>query len=78
MMKRLIRDSGRTLLMLLLIACAAAIAGLGATVHIFTLQQTNTVAEEIPLLASRTDPSALAAKAEKFPAFWNRWREEEE
>jgi len=42
-MKRLLRDSGRTLLVILLIACAAAIAGLGATVHVFTLQQINAV-----------------------------------
>ncbi len=44
-MKRLLRDPGRTLLMLLLIACAAAIAGLGATVHIFTRQQIRAVDE---------------------------------
>ena len=54
-MHRIIRDRIHSALILLLISCSAAITGLGATVHIFTLQQTNTVAEEIPLLASRTD-----------------------
>lgn len=52
-MKRLLRDPGRTLLMILLIACAAAIAGLGATVHIFTQQQTKTVKESVITLAVR-------------------------
>ena len=52
-MKRLIRDFGRTLLIALLIACAAAIAGLGATVHVFTLQQTEVVDDSSLTLAVR-------------------------
>lgn len=52
-MKRLIRDSGRTILIALLIACAAAIAGLGATVHIFTRQQTKAVDDSAITLAVR-------------------------
>lgn len=52
-MKRLIRDCGRTLLITLLIACAAAIAGLGATVHVFTLQQTKAVDESTITMAVR-------------------------
>jgi len=50
-MKRLLRDPGRTLLMILLIACAAAIAGLGATVHVFTLQQIRAVEESTVTMA---------------------------
>ena len=52
-MKRLIRDFGRTLLITLLIACAAAIAGLGAMVHVFTLQQTKAVDDSAITLAVR-------------------------
>lgn len=52
-MKRLLRDSGRTLLMILLIACAAAIAGLGATVHLFTRQQIRAVDESSITMAVR-------------------------
>jgi len=50
---RLIRDFGRTMLLILLIACAAAIAGLGATVHIFTRQQIKTVDESSITMAVR-------------------------
>lgn len=52
-MKRLIRDYGRTLLLVLLIACAAAIAGLGTTVHVFTLQQTKAVDDSAITMAVR-------------------------
>ncbi|MBQ8554843.1 MAG: hypothetical protein IJ438_03110 [Clostridia bacterium] len=52
-MKRLYRDMGRSLLVILLVACAAAIAGLGATVHVFTLQQTQEVEDSTVTLAVR-------------------------
>ncbi|MBQ8554844.1 MAG: ABC transporter permease [Clostridia bacterium] len=52
-MKRLYRDAGRSLLLILLIACAAAIAGLGATVHLFTLQQTHAVEDSVITMAVR-------------------------
>ncbi len=53
MLVRLIRDFGRTLLIILLIACAAAIVGLGATVHIFTRQQIRAVDESSITMAVR-------------------------
>jgi len=52
-MRRLIRDFGRTMLIALLIACAAAIAGLGATVYIFTRQQTVAVDDSTITMAVR-------------------------
>lgn len=58
--KRLIRDAGRSLLVMLLIACAAAIAGLGATVHVFTLQQTQAVEDSVITMAVRHAGSSTA------------------
>lgn len=57
-MKRLIRDPFRSMLMILLIACAAMLAGLGLTVHLFSEQQVKAVDESVVTLAVRQmDPA---------------------
>lgn len=52
-MRHIMRDSMRSLLILLLSSVAAMIAGLGATVHVFTLQQIQAVEDNTVTLAVR-------------------------
>lgn len=53
MIYRILRDPLRSALLVLLIACAVVVCTLGATVHVFTLQQTGAVDDSTFTLAVR-------------------------